>query len=237
VSEPPARRGGAQVIPTPPSARPGPPAPWAHLPADERHIDVDRVVRRLRAAGPPQASPWEPPQGAHRSAVLVPLFEEDGSAWVVLTRRSQHLRSHKGEVSFPGGRQDPGESLIEAALREAREEIALDTNGIEIIGELDHLATVSSNSSVVPFVGILPARPVGLVPNPVEVEAVLMVTLDELVQDDVFRTELWSWQAATGLDGLRPVHFFDLYGDTVWGATGRMLVNLLCVALGLVHPG
>jgi 8-oxo-dGTP pyrophosphatase MutT (NUDIX family) len=230
-------RGGPQLIPRPPSAKPGDPAPWAHIPPDERHIDLARVVTGVRAAGPPKPSPWEPPVGANRAAVLVPLFVEDGSAWVVLTRRAQHLRAHKGEVAFPGGRQDEGETLIEAALREAREEIALHTDDIEIVGELDHLATLSSNSSVVPFVGVLPGRPPGYTPNPDEVEAVITVTLDELVQDDVFRTELWQWQPGTGLDGFRPVHFFDLYGDTVWGATGRMLVNLLSIALGVEHPG
>jgi 8-oxo-dGTP pyrophosphatase MutT (NUDIX family) len=226
-------RGGPQLIPRPPTARPGDPAPWAHLSARERRMDLERVVAGLRSAGPPKPSPWEPPVGERRSAVLVPIFEEDDSAWVVLTRRSQHLRAHKGEVSFPGGRQDPGETLVEAALREAREEIALDTSQVEIIGELDHLATVSSNSSIVPFVGVLPGRPPGYTPNPQEVEAVITVTLDELVQEDVFRTEIWPWPAPTGMADERPVHFFDLYGDTVWGATGRMLVNLLTIVLGV----
>jgi 8-oxo-dGTP pyrophosphatase MutT (NUDIX family) len=230
-------RGGPQLIPRPASARPGPPAPWSHLSVADRHLDMSRVLGALRRAPDPSPSPWEPPEGALRSAVLIPLFEEDGQAWVVLTRRSQHLRAHKGEVAFPGGRQDDGESLMDAALREAREEIALDTNVVEIVGELNHLATLSSNSSIVPYVGVLPYRPTGLEPNPDEVEAVLMVTLDELVQDDVFRTEVWEWQESTGLVGERPIHFFDLYGDTVWGATGRMLVNLLSIALGVENPG
>jgi 8-oxo-dGTP pyrophosphatase MutT (NUDIX family) len=209
-------------------------------------MDMKRVLAALRHAPDAAPSPWEPPEGALRSAVLVPLFEEEGQAWVLLTRRSQHLRAHKGEVAFPGGRQDADESLMDAALREAREEIALDTNVVEIVGELNHLATISSNSSIVPYVGILPHRPVKLVPSPDEVEAVLMVPLDELVQDDVFRTELWEWPAvpgdprgdeATGLVGERPIHFFDLYGDTIWGATGRMLVNLLTLVLGVENPG
>jgi 8-oxo-dGTP pyrophosphatase MutT (NUDIX family) len=230
-------RGGPQLIPRPDDAELGIPAPWAHIPAAERHVDLDRVVTALRGAGRPRPSPWEPPVGANRSAVLVPLFEEDGSAWVVLTRRSQHMRAHKGEVSFPGGRQDDGETLVEAALREAREEIALDTSLVEIVGELDHLATLVSNSSIVPFVGLLPGRPASFTPNPAEVEAVITVTLDELLQDDVFRTERWPWHEASGLIGHRPIHFFDLYGDTVWGATGRMLVNLLCLVMGVEHPG
>ena len=230
-------RGGPQLIPRPETAQPGAPAPWAGILPEDRHVDLARVLNAMRRVGPAKPSPWEPPVGAMRSAVLVPLFEEDGSAWVVLTRRSQHLRSHKGEVAFPGGRQDEGESLMDAALREAREEIGLDTAFVEIVGELDHLATVSSNSSIVPYVGVLPGPPVRLTPNPDEVEAVLTVSLDELLQDDVFRTELWDWQAATGLSGPRPVHFFDLYGDTIWGATGRMLVNLLSIAMGVEHPG
>lgn len=230
-------RGGPQLIPRPERARPGAPAPWAHLAPDERRVDMQRVLTAMRHAGPAQPSPWEPPVGALRSAVLVPLFEEDGVAWVVLTRRAQHLRAHKGEVAFPGGRQDDGETLMDAALREAREEIALDTQLVEIVGELDHLATVSSNSSIVPYVGVLPARPTRLEPNPDEVEAILMVSLEELLDDEVFRTELWEWHEQTGLVGERPVHFFDLYGDTIWGATARMLVNLLSIVTGVPHPG
>ena len=233
-------RGGPQLIPRPEDARPGAPAPWSDLSPDERHVDLRRVLTAMRHAGPAQPSPWEPPVGARRSAVLVPIYEDDGRATVVLTRRAQHLRSHKGEVAFPGGGQDEGESLMEAALREAREEIALDTDIVEIVGELDHLATVASNSSIVPYVGILPAKPTKLQPNPSEVEAILFVTLDELLEDDVFRTELWSWQAgvpAAPDSGERPVHFFDLYGDTIWGATARMLVNLLSIVTGVAHPG
>lgn len=165
--------------------------------------------------------------------MLVPLFDDDGEAWVVLTRRAQHLRTHKGEIAFPGGRQDDGETIVEAALREAREEIGLDSDDVEIIGELDHLATLSSNSSIVPFVGALPSRPAQLTANPSEVEAVLTVTLAELLDDSVFRSEWWPWQDETGLVGDRPIYFFDLDGDTIWGATARMLVNLLSVLLEL----
>ena len=233
-------RGGPQLIPRPEGARPGAPAPWAHLPADERRVDLRRVLTAMRHAGPARPSPWEPPVGARRSAVLVPIYEDDGRATVLLTRRAQHLRAHKGEVSFPGGRQDEGETLMDAALREAREEIALDTNVVEIVGELDHLATVSSNSSIVPYVGILPAKPTRLEANPAEVEAILFVPLEELLEDDVFRSELWTWTPgapAAPSDVERPVHFFDLYGDTIWGATARMLVNLLSIVTGVPHPG
>ncbi|MSZ90040.1 MAG: NUDIX domain-containing protein, partial [Actinobacteria bacterium] len=68
----------------------------------------------------------------------------NGEAHIVLTRRAQHMRSHRGEVSFPGGGQDPGEDLWSTALREAREEIALDSSLVTRIGELDHLRTMTS---------------------------------------------------------------------------------------------
>lgn len=231
------RRGGAQVIPRPDSAAPGPPSPWSSLAPEARRPSLQDVLDGLAAGGPPRPSQWEPPVGSRRSAVLIPLFEEDGLAHVILTRRSWHLRNHKGEISFPGGRQDEGEMLVEAALREAEEEISLDIASVEIVGELDHLATWSSNSSIVPFVGVLPGRPALLVPNPTEVEAVVIVPLAELLDDGVHRTELWEFPANATATGARPMHFFELIGDTVWGATARILMNLLTRVLHMEHPG
>ena len=181
----------------------------------------------MRSVGPADPFPALP-YDAPAAAVLVPLFEEDGDTWVVLTRRSQHLRAHKGEVSFPGGRQDEGEALTDTAKREAWEEIGLDPSSVEIVGELDHMATVSSASSIVPFVAVLPGRPQVHIASPDEVEAVLDVRLGELLEDGVYRGELWPWGGEE-----RPMHFFDLVGDTIWGATGRMLANLLEIVLGI----
>ena len=89
-------------------------------------------------------------EGARHSAVLVPLYDGPDGAEVLLTRRSQALRNHRGEVSFPGGRIDPGETPVAAALREAYEEVALDPQVPQVIGELDHLSTVVSSSRIVP---------------------------------------------------------------------------------------
>ncbi len=167
------------------------------------------------------------PGAARPSAVLIPLYEHDGVAHVVLTRRSPHLRTHRWEIAFPGGRQDAGETLWETALREAHEEVALDPTGIERLGELDRLRTVSSNSGIVAFVASLPSRP-ELVPNPAEVERILHVPLSELLLPGVYRQERWRWP---GADDDRPVHFFELVGDTVWGATASLLVQLLSLGL------
>lgn len=219
-ASPEVKRGGPQRIPRPPGARLGDPPAWAALDGDARRPTLDRV-RRVLASGPePRRSPVEG-LTSRCSAVLAPLYEHQDEVHVVLTRRAWHMRSHTGEVSFPGGRQEPGETLWETALREADEETGMDPTSVERIGELHHLATVTSRSSIVPFVGVLPGRP-RLVPNPDEVDAILHVPLAELLDPDVYRQERW------GLPGLdRPIHFFEIVGDTIWGATAAMLVDLL----------
>ena len=224
-------RGGPQRIPRPPGTRPGPLPPWVELPADRRRPSIDVVREALAASPPPRSSPIESVT-SRASAVLAPLYERDGETHVVLTRRSWHLRSHKGEVSFPGGRHEDGdESLWETALRESWEETALDTGAVERIGELNHLSTVTSRSVIVPYVGVLPGPP-ELEPNPDEVEAILHVPLSELLEPGVYRQERW------GLPGLdRPIHFFELVGDTIWGATGSMLVDLLTRITRSQDPG
>jgi 8-oxo-dGTP pyrophosphatase MutT (NUDIX family) len=176
-------------------------------------------------------------EGELRSAVLAGLYEDvagDGSPQVVLTRRSRHLRSHSGEVSFPGGRQEPGEELWMTALREATEEIALDPSVVRQLGELDHLRTVTSRSWIVPYVAEI-ADPHLAIPTlqaaPEEVELVLHVGLAQLMEDDVFREELWTFGEFT-----RPVFFFEIEGDTVWGATAAMLRNLLSIITGTHDP-
>ncbi len=225
----PARRGGAQRIPRPADARPGTPAPWLDLSPAERHVDLARV----RAAfGPDGRRPARPAHierpDTRRAAVLAPVYERDGEAWLVLTRRAQDMRSHRGEVSFPGGRQDDGEPLVATALREAEEEIRLDPATVEVVGELDHLTTAMSRVAIAPFVGALPGVPTGLRPADAEVERILHVPVSELLGDGVFREEVWE------LGGVvRPMWFFELEGDTVWGATAALLRQLLGRVLGL----
>lgn len=224
-------RGGPQHIPRPPGVRIGEDAPWAHLDEAQRHgIDLAQVRARLSDLGPAVRSPREGLVD-RASAVLAPLYDHDGDTWVVLTRRAAALRVHSGEVSFPGGGQDAGEDLEETARREAWEEIGLPPSSVELIGELDHLSTITSNSFIVPYVGALPGRP-NLTPSPAEVAAVLHVRLAELLSPGVFREERWD---IAGLD--RPIWFFELEGDTVWGATAAMLRQLLGFVTGTVERG
>jgi 8-oxo-dGTP pyrophosphatase MutT (NUDIX family) len=230
----PSGRGGDQIIPRPLNATPGRPAPWADLPLDQRHPRLADVRAALAAAGAAHRSERELlPEIDRASAVLAPLYEDDGELFIVLTRRTWELRSHSGEVSFPGGRQDDGEDLWETSLREAREEIALDTTEVECIGELDHLATVTSRSFIVPYVGALPEGRPDTVANPHEVGAVLHVPVAELLDPAIFREERWTFPWAED----RPIFFFELVGDTVWGATGAMLRQLLGLVTGTVTRG
>jgi 8-oxo-dGTP pyrophosphatase MutT (NUDIX family) len=191
------------------------------------------TLDRVRAAftgrvGEPAAAESAAAGPVRASATLAPLYEHDGEVHVVLTRRAQRLRAHSGEVSFPGGLCEPGETLVEAALRESEEEIGLVPTAVEVLGELDHLTTVSSQSFIAPHVGLLAGGRPELKPNPMEVDAVLHVATGELLRDDVYREERWIWEGVE-----RPIVFFDLVGDTVWGATAAMLRQMLALALGI----
>jgi len=240
-----------QVVPRPSSARPGGPAPWADLPpAVRRGITLARVEAALERAGRTGEIP-EPGAGPHPSdvglppgrpgaaAVLVALFEQDGEVHTVLTRRSAALRTHRGEVSFPGGRLDPGEDAVAAARREAAEEVGLQWSSVRVLGWLRPVVTFSSGSLAVPVVVALPGPP-RLVPNPAEVARVFDVPLAELAADGVFFEERWNVPGRTvpgSPDGSFPVWFFYAAQETVWGATARMLYDLLCLVLEVTPPG
>jgi 8-oxo-dGTP pyrophosphatase MutT (NUDIX family) len=222
---------GQQLIPRPAGARPGAPPPWAALgPEATSGLTIERVRASIGRQGPAiTAEPVTRPEvtSTRDAGVLVPLFEEAGETRVVLTRRAAHLRSHTGEVAFPGGRLEPGEEPEAGAVREAHEEVDLDPSVVEIVGSLAPLTTVSSGSRITPFVGVLGERP-HLAPNPAEVARVFDVSLAELVSDGVYREERWD---LPGLED-RSMHFFELEDETVWGATARILTELLELVVG-----
>jgi 8-oxo-dGTP pyrophosphatase MutT (NUDIX family) len=139
------------------------------------------------------------------------------------------MPSHRGEIAFPGGKQDPGDpTLLAAALRESHEEIGLDPAAVEIVAELDSLSTVASMFTITPFVGTLTVPP-ALRPDPVEVDHVFAVPISDLLDPDAYREESWELWGAW-----RPMAFFELPGETVWGATARIMHRLLTL---LTEPG
>ncbi len=170
------------------------------------------------------------------SAVLILLADGPTGAEVLLTRRSMNLTSHRGEVSFPGGRLDPGEDSLSAALREAHEEVGLVSDLVTIVGELYPIGTYVSRSWIVPIVGHV-AEPLALQACTDEVDRVFWVPLHDLTQPGTFREEWWPTRVVerqgerpVERQGERPIFFFDLDDETVWGATARMLHQLLRVA-------
>ncbi len=184
-------------------------------------MTVEQVRNAVESAPPGRPVAPTIPE-ARQAAVLVPVFEEDGLARLVLTRRSTDLPSHQGEVAFPGGKVHDDETFEAGALREAYEEVGIPPENVDLVGPLQELATVAGRFSLAPFVGLLPGRPT-LVPNPGEVARTFDVSIAELFEPDVYHQERWD---IPGIDD-RAMHFFDVAQETVWGATARILYELL----------
>lgn len=177
------------------------------------------------SSGTPSADRADRADRAPTSAVLLALYEEDGEIRAILTRRSTELRHHAGEVCFPGGGIERGEDTVQAALREAREEIGLCTDEVEIIGVLPTLHTYSSGSAIAPVVAALPARP-EVAANSAEVARLFDIGLGALLDDGVFHEELWKLKED---DPGISVYFFYVAGEVVWGATARIVMQLLTI--------
>ena len=152
--------------------------------------------------------------------------DDDGPASVVLIRRAAHLRANPGEIAFPGGRIEPGEAALAAALREAEEEVGLSASSVEVLGGLASVRSPRRPFPILPFVAAARGRP-ALRANPDEVERVLVVPLADLVAGHYWQER---WDRAG--EPARVMHFFDLGEDAIWGATAQMLHTLLLCLLG-----
>ena len=172
----------------------------------------------LRAALDPEPA-HRPSPGDRLAAVLAPLIETPELS-LVFTVRAGGLSRHAGEVSFPGGLQDPGETLVETALREAFEEIGLVAPDVEVLGALPPVNTSVSGILVVPFVGMLGASPTFIVSD-AEIAEVLTVPVSRLTA--IEREVDYEFEGRGAWRGWA----YELERHTVWGATGRMLHTLL----------
>lgn len=156
------------------------------------------------------------------AAVLLPLYGWPEQPGLVFTERRADLRRHAGEISFPGGRRDPGDADLETtALREAQEEIALEPARVELVGALPPVSTFVTGYRVHPFVGLVahPGR-LDLSPNPAEVETVLTFSLSLLRESYEMRRLI-----RRGVPFHTPTYEVD--GHLIWGATARILGDLL----------
>jgi 8-oxo-dGTP pyrophosphatase MutT (NUDIX family) len=164
-----------------------------------------------------------------RAAFLLALFDYEGETHLVFIRRATTLRSHSGEIAFPGGAVEASDaSLVIAALREAQEEIGLDPARVDVLGILPPVFTSVSNFVVTPVVAFLPQGAGQLHLQESEVTELIFASLQGLADPAIFHTEQWTRSGIT-----HTVYFYAYGAYNIWGATARML-NALLEALGVV---
>ena len=160
-----------------------------------------------------------------RAAVLVPIVDDGGPLRLLLTRRTEDLPTHAGQVAFPGGLVEPGEDEpAGTALREAEEEIDLPKGEVEVLGLLDDFPTRTDTVAVTPVVGVLRHLP-QLRALAAEVARIFDIPIHDLV-----RADRWSWREAARGDGRLWIYYFLHEGETLWGLSARIVLHLLEVS-------
>ena len=156
------------------------------------------------------------------AAVLVPVFLKNGQYHLLFIQRTERVKDHKGQISFPGGSYEKADgSLLNTALREAREEIGLAPDDVKILGELDDTATATSNYIISPFIGLIP-YPYSFKPDKWETEELIEIPIVALLDRNYFR------EGITVQNGQEIDTYFYQYGDrSIWGATAKILWQLL----------
>jgi 8-oxo-dGTP pyrophosphatase MutT (NUDIX family) len=164
------------------------------------------------------------------SAVLVPIFEKYGEWHILFTKRTERLRDHKGQISFPGGAYEEQDgSSINTALRECAEEIGLSAKAVEVLGELDDMYTLGTYYVISPFVAVI-SWPYPFKLDPIEVERIIEVPISALLNKDCLTEETDT------LNG-KPIttYFYHYRGDIIWGATARILNQFLDIWVGVAE--
>ncbi len=186
-------------------------------------IPLQERIRAALAAEPPHGllpgDLVEGSEGENRQAAVLVAITERPRPGLILTVRNEGLRTHAGQIAFPGGRIDEGEDAIAAALREANEELALDPALVTLLGEADPYVTVTGYS-VSPVVALVPPD-LDLQPNPAEVADWFEAPLD-FVLDPINQRQM----SAEYRGRMRHYYQIDWEGRQIWGATAAMLVNL-----------
>ena len=189
-----------------------------------------RFFAELRGALSPAATPEPPPPGLRPAGVLVPLRDSGGEVTVTLSRRTERVPHHKGQICFPGGSRDPGDrDLLGTALREAEEELGIRGADVELLGAMERVPTVTG-FCIQPFVARIPGDARFLLDG-FEVAETFDAPLSAF-------TDLSRYRAAatTFLGKPYMVYFLDYDRFTIWGATARILHDLAELALRLPSP-
>jgi len=186
------------------------------LPGKTAHLKLQPEPLDENFRMPPSES-----ENGHPSSVLIPMFQDrENQLNVILTLRTDSIR-HAGQISFPGGRSDMGESLQETALRETREEVGISPEMVQIACSITPLYLFRSNNRITPYVGFLSGIP-ELKPNPAEVEEAFSVRLDSLLDEKNLIREVWELSYATFR-----VPYWDVHSTPLWGATAMIMSELL----------
>jgi 8-oxo-dGTP pyrophosphatase MutT (NUDIX family) len=209
-----------------------------HTEADVPLRDIEKILRdrlagtlpgieaQIRFAPELLQKAWRTgqfPANPRQAAALLLLYPHGTSAAVALTVRSAGLARHPGQISLPGGATDPGETIAEAALREASEETGVDPASVRVLGELTPVHVIVSGFTLHPVVGITDRRP-AFRPAPDEVEEILEVSLEDLRDASRIR------QGTRIREGVAIEYpYFDLLGHQVWGATAMVLGEFICL--------
>ena len=166
------------------------------------------------------------------SAVLLPIYYKQGQYYLLFIKRTEKVRWHKGQISFPGGAYHEGDgTLVNTALRECAEEIGLPPSEVEILGELDETATTTSGYIISPFVALIPRRYHFKV-NGVETEEIIEIPISALLDKSCLRqeTEIINGEAVTS-------YFYHYQGRVIWGATARILNLFLDIFAQVAEAG
>ena len=166
------------------------------------------------------------------AAVLLPIYWREGQYYLLFTKRTQKVREHKGQISFPGGAYQEGdETLVNTALRECTEEIGLMAEEVEILGDLDDIVTRTSNYVLSPVVALIP-WPYQFKVNREEIEEIIEVPISALLDKDYQRqeTEIIDGEAVTS-------YFYHYRGRVIWGATARILKQFLDIFAQVTRVG
>lgn len=154
------------------------------------------------------------------AAVLVPLFHKHGQYHILFIKRSEKVKKHRGEISFPGGTcEKRDKTLLETALRESAEEIGLMADDVEVLGELDDEVSVKTNYVISPFVGFIPC-PYRFQADGHETEAIIEAPISALLNNNSSRQEIRDGKEVTS-------YFYNYEDKVIWGATARILNKFL----------
>jgi 8-oxo-dGTP pyrophosphatase MutT (NUDIX family) len=190
------------------------PLPGAEAHEPMRATPVGDVIPRFEHKGPPKPG-----------SVLILLHPFDGLLSIPLIKRPDYMGAHSGQVSFPGGKAEPGETTVDAALREAEEEIGISRNHVRVLGQLSPFFVIPSNFMVTPVVAISEER-LGLIPDAYEVKQIIHLPVPRLLHPEAIQT---TEILAAGRFRMRAPHF-EAEGEVVWGATAMMLNEFRWIA-------